>query len=177
MYNYKWYAYLLIIINLIIEPYISKWFSIGVAYPDILLILMFMFSMGRKDNHVLIVSASTGFIYDMLYSRFLGPMTVLLFLRGLLSIAIGRRFKKENIVILTLAGLVTAFISRAYTIMLSVGIKDFFKGFSMFITDIGFSAIYTALIITVITAVMFMIYNSYGKRSKRLLYGRNNQNS
>ncbi|HQM97074.1 MAG TPA: hypothetical protein PK705_08715, partial [Clostridia bacterium] len=62
MYNYKWYAYLLIIINLIIEPYISKWFSIGVAYPDILLILMFMFSMGRKDNHVLIVSASTGFI-------------------------------------------------------------------------------------------------------------------
>lgn len=79
MYNYKWYAYLLIIINLIIEPYISKWFSIGAAYPDILLILMLMFSMGRKDNHILIVSASTGFIYDMLYSRFLGPMAILLF--------------------------------------------------------------------------------------------------
>ncbi|MFA5341995.1 MAG: rod shape-determining protein MreD, partial [Clostridia bacterium] len=128
MYNYKWYAYLLIVLNLILEPYISKWFSIGIAYPDILLILMLMLSMGKKDNHILIISASTGFIYDMLYSRFLGPVTILLFLRGLLSIAINRRFKKENILILSLTGLISAFISRIYTIMLSVGIKDFFRG-------------------------------------------------
>ena len=176
MYNYKWYAYLLIIVNLILEPYISKWFSIGIAYPDILLILMLMLSMGKKDNQILIVSASTGFIYDMLYSRFLGPITILLFLRGLLSIAIGRRFKKENILILSLTGFVSALVSRIYTIMLSVGIKDFFRGFSMFIADIGFSAIYTALIIVIITTVLFLIYNSFGKRSKRLLYGRNSQN-
>ncbi len=176
MYNYKWYAYLLIVLNLILEPYISKWFSIGIAYPDILLILMLMLSMGKKDNHILIISASTGFIYDMLYSRFLGPVTILLFLRGLLSIAINRRFKKENILILSLTGLISAFISRIYTILLSVGIKDFFRGFNLLVSDIVFSAIYTSLIIMLITTVMFIIYNSFGKRSKRLLYGRNNQN-
>lgn len=175
MYNYKWYAYLLILANLILEPFISKWFSIGMAYPDILLILMLMLSMGKKDNQIMIVSAATGFIYDMLYSRFLGPMTILLFLRGLLSIAVGRRFKKENVLILTITGFVTSFISRMYTIMLSVGVKDFFRGFKIFIIDIGFSSVYTALIIGLITTIMFLIFNSYGKRSNRLLYGRNNK--
>ncbi|HQH66483.1 MAG TPA: rod shape-determining protein MreD, partial [Clostridia bacterium] len=120
MYNYRWYAYVLIAIALIIEPFISKWFSIGVAYPDILLILMLMLSMGKKDNQILIVSAATGFVYDMLYGRFLGPMTVLFFLRGLLTIVIGRRFKQENVLMLTLIGFAMALVSRVYTIILTV---------------------------------------------------------
>lgn len=177
MYNYRWYAYVLIAVNLILEPFISKWFSIGVAYPDMLLILMLMLSMGRKDNQILIVSAATGFVYDMLYSRFLGPMTVLFFLRGLVTIVIGRRFKQENVLMLTLAGFAMALVSRVYTIILTVGFKDFFRAFGMFIADIVFSALYTAVIIMVITTVMFLIYNSYGRRSKRLLYGKNNRDT
>lgn len=173
MYSYKWYTYVLIIVNLILEPYISKWLSIGLAYPDLLLILMLMLSMGIKDNQVIWVSCVTGFVYDMLYSAFLGPITLLFFIRALVIIALGGRFKKENTLILTLSGFAMAFVSRIYTIMFSVGIKGFFKDFGIFIRDIGFSAIYTALIIAVITTLLFLIYNSYGKRSKRELYGRN----
>ena len=67
MYNYKWYAYILIAVNLILEPYISKWFSIGIAYPDVLLIIILMLSMGKKDSQIIIVSSVTGFrSYDYL---------------------------------------------------------------------------------------------------------------
>jgi rod shape-determining protein MreD len=177
MYNYKWYAYILIAANLILEPYISKWFSIGIAYPDVLLILILMLSMGKKDSQIIIISSVTGFIYDMLYSSFLGPMTILLFLRGLVSIIIGRRFKKENIFVLTAVGFIMAFISRLYTIILSSGISDFIRGFSLFIQDIGFSALYTSLIIMLITIILFIVYNSFGKRSKRHFYGHNSQDT
>lgn len=171
MYSYKWYTYVLIFINLVFEPYIEKWFSIGIAYPDVFLILFLVMSMGKVDKQVMIVSAVTGFVYDMLYSSFLGPITILFVARAFLLLIISRWVTKDNMIVMSFAGFVLAFISRIYTIIFSVGIVDFFSHIGMFIGNVLFSAIYTASIITLITCVIWIKYNSSGRRSKRLLYG------
>jgi rod shape-determining protein MreD len=171
MYSYKWYTYVLIVINLILEPYIEKWFNIGPAYPDAFLILFLVMSMGKIDKQVLIVSAATGFIYDMLYSSFLGPITILFIARAFLFLLVSKWVTKDNMIVMSFAGFVLALVSRIYTIIISVGFVDFFSNISMFAGNILFSAIYTASVITLITFIIWIIYNSSGRRSKRLQYG------
>jgi cell shape-determining protein MreD len=127
--------------------------------------------MGKVDKQVLIVSAVTGFIYDMLYSSFLGPITILFIARAFLLLLVSKWVTKDNLIVMSFAGFVLAFVSRIYTIIISVGIVDFFSHIGMFTGNILFSAIYTTSVITLITFIIWLIYNSSGRRSKRLLYG------
>lgn len=177
MYSYKWYTYLFICIVLIFEPYIFKWLSIGPAYPNLLLVLLMLAAMGKKDNQTIIIFSASGFIYDLLYSSFIGPVTLFCFLASFGAITLAKHFERENMIILTISAWGLSFLRSLYALLLNVGFKEFYSRFFLYGKEALFSATYTASLVFVLTVIFFIINNTYAKRSKRLLYGQHKQNN
>lgn len=156
MRGYKWYIIIFLAILVIAQPNFSNWISIKGAVISFVLFFVMLTAFGRKRPDIFIVALSIGFFYDMMYSPWLGRMTIILLLAVLSVMAVGKIVYKNNMPILTVFYFVSTYILENVRTVLEVGPRIYYKSFAFIQGGIFRISLYAATLAAVFGTVFFL---------------------
>lgn len=130
MRGYKWYEIIFLVLLVIAQPNLAKWFNINGESISFVLFFIMLAAFGKNHRDVFIVTFSMGILYDLLYSPWFGRMTIVFILAVLSIMALSKIVYKENMPVLTLYFFIATFLLENIRALLEVGPKIFHNSFS-----------------------------------------------
>ncbi len=156
MRGYKWYIIVFLALMVIAQPSLSEWFSVKGAVVSFVLFFIMLTAFGKKSPDIFIVALSLGFFYDMMYSPWLGRMTLVLLLAVLSVMAVGKIVYKNHMPVLTVFFFVSTYIMENIRTVLEVGLRIYFRSFGYIQGNILSIALYAAFLAAVFGTVFFL---------------------
>lgn len=156
MSGYKWYTIILLLLLVIIQPNLSDWFSVNGTVINFVLFFSMMAAFGKKIPDIFIMALVLGIIYDMLYSPWLGRMTIVLLLSALSVMIVGKIVYKENMPVLTLYFFTTTYIFENIRTFLEVGPQIFIKSFAFIQGGMLRISVYSAILAAAFGTLFFI---------------------
>lgn len=157
MKGYKWYTIILLLLLVIIQPNLSDWFSINGTVINFVLFFVMMAAFGKKLPDIFVAAFILGMIYDMLYSPWLGRMTIVLLLSALTVMIVGKIVYKENMPVLTLYFFAATYIFENIRTFLEVGPSIFFASFAYIQGEMFRVSVYAAALAAAFGSIFFLV--------------------
>lgn len=149
MLRYKWYVIIFLILLVIAQPNLAQWFAVKGIVISFVLFFIMLVSFEKKRPDIFIVPVAIGFLYDMLYSPWLGRMAIVLLIAALSVIAVGKIVYRDNMPVLTLFFFVTTYLLENIRTILEVGPGVYFNSFGFIQGEILWISIYAAALAAV----------------------------
>lgn len=156
MKGYKWYVIIFLVILVIAQPSFSEWFSIKGVVVSFVLFFVMLTAFGKKRKDLIIVSLSIGFFYDMMYSPWLGRMTLILLLAVMAVMAVGKIVYKNNMPVLTLFFFVSTYILENVRAIIEISPRAYFDSFVFIQGRMLRISIYAAALAAVFGMIFFL---------------------
>ncbi len=156
MHRYKWHTILFLIFLVIVQPNLTKWFSVKGAGVSFVLFFIMMAAFGIRKPDIFIAALAIGFFYDMLYSPWLGRMTII-FILATFSVMIVRKFVyKENMIVLTGYFFLTTYLLENIKVLLEIGPGVFLNKIIFIQGTVLATAVYAAALAAVFSMVFYL---------------------
>ena len=156
MKGYKWYVIIFLVILVIAQPSFSEWFSIKGVVVSFVLFFVMLTAFGKKRKDLIIVSLSIGLFYDMMYSPWLGRMTLILLLSVLAVMVVGKIVYKNNMPVLTLFFFVSTYILENVRVIIEISPGAYFDSFVFIQERMLRISIYAAALAAVFGMIFFL---------------------
>lgn len=149
MRRYKWYAIIFLILLVIAQPNFTQWFAVKGTVISFVLFFIMLSAFEKKRPDIFIVPVAIGFLYDMLYSPWLGRMAIVLLLAVLSVIAVSKIVNRDNMPILTIYFFAATYIIENIRAFMEVGPGIFFSSFGFIQGELFRISIYAAALAAV----------------------------
>jgi len=149
MRGYKWYAIIFLILLVIAQPNFSQWFALKGTGISFVLFFIMLTAFEKKRPDIFIVPAVIGFLYDMLYSPWLGRMAIVLLLAALSVIVVSKIVYRENMPVLTLYFFISTYLLENIRSFMEVGPGVYFRSFAFIQGELLWISVYAAALAAV----------------------------
>lgn len=156
MSGYKWYTIMFLVLLIITQPNLSDWFSINGTVISFVLFFVMMAAFGKKLPDIFIAAFVLGMVYDMMYSPWLGRMTIVLVISALSVMIVGKIVYKENMPVLTLYFFGATYILENIRTFLEVGPGIFINSFAYIQGEMLRMSVYAAGLAAVFGTLFFI---------------------
>jgi hypothetical protein len=156
MKGYKWYVIALLIILVIAQPNLSKWLEIKDVVVSFVLFFIMLTAFGKKKPDIFIVPFAIGMMYDMLYSPWLGRMTIILLISTLTVMAVGKIVYKNHMPVLTAFFFISTYLLENLRALIETGPAIYFDSFVFIQGKILGISIYAAALAAFFGTVFFL---------------------
>jgi len=157
MYKYHWYQYLIIVILMVFQPFLSVWFQIANIKLDFLLIFMIISLFNKEKKHAIIIAIITGFIYDLLYSHFFGPYVIVLVVATISIWGINKIASIESIIYFTIYGIVITYIIGYVKALFTIPISEIINNFHNISYITFYQSLYSGAVFLIVGIIHFII--------------------
>lgn len=156
MRRYKWYTILFLLLLVILQPYLMDWLSVkGISISFVLFFTM-MTAIRIKTPDVLLVPVVIGFIYDMMYSPWLGRMAMVLLLGALAVLAVSRFVYRDNMPVLTVFFFVSTYLLENIRTVIETGPVVYHNNFMLIQGTILGISVYAAVLAAVFGTIYYI---------------------
>lgn len=156
MYEYKWHTILFLVLLVIIQPFTTEWFDIKGVSINFLLFFIMMTAFGKKNSKAVITALCLGVAYDMIYSPWIGKMTLVFLLAIATVFLVNKIVYKENVPVLTVYFFATVYFLENIVTVLELGVLKYIESFGFIQKEILKISIYAA-VLTMIIGIWFYI--------------------
>ncbi len=167
MQGYKWYTIVLLLILVVFQPYIYDWFAIGGSSMNFVLFFIMLSAFSKKKPDIFIVPLIVGIFYDLLYSPWIGRMTIVLLISVVVVFLVRDFVYRANVFIFTAFFFVVTYLLENLKAFLEVGLSFYLKSFSFFQGNILRLSIYAGAISAIFGLYYFLTSLSFEKKIKR----------
>lgn len=156
MSGYKWYTILFLLLLIIIQPNFSDWFSINGTVISFVLFFVMLTAFGKKLPDTFIAAFVLGMVYDMIYSPWIGRMTLVLLFSVLSVVIVGKIVYKENMPVLTLFFFGATYLLENIRTFLEVGPGIYIGSFIFIQREMLRMSVYAAVLAAAFGSLFFI---------------------
>ncbi|MFO7610963.1 MAG: rod shape-determining protein MreD [Clostridia bacterium] len=172
MKGYKWHVILILVMAVIMQPYLSEWLPVAGVSINFVMFIMMMTAFEKRYKDAVIVASVVGIAYDMLYSPWIGRMTIVLLLSVMAVFLVNKIVYRNNAPVLTLFFFTAVYILENISTMMELGPALYFRSFSFIQAELFRVSLYGA-VLAAILGIWFFTFSlirdrKLGTRKARL---------
>ncbi|MBN2557456.1 MAG: rod shape-determining protein MreD [Clostridia bacterium] len=169
MRGYKWYVVLMLGMAVIMQPYLNKWLSVAGVSINFVMFIVMMTAFEKTYKDAVIAASIAGIAYDMLYSPWIGRMTIVLLLSVLMVFLVNKMVYRNNAPVLTLFFLTSVFILENISTIMELGPAIYFRSFSFIQVELFRISLYGG-VLAAILGIWFFAFSLI--RDRKLATGK-----
>lgn len=166
MHKYRWYVIVFLIVAAIGQPYFAQWTAFRGVSINFVLFFIMLSAFAKKSPDIFLVPLAIGMFYDMLYSPWLGRMTIVFILGALSVMAVGRFVYKEHVPVLTVYFFISTYILENIRAVMEVGPGIYYRSFVFIQENVLWTSVYAAVLAAVFGTIFYLGTLSFDRKLK-----------